>query len=181
MPDMVSMLANIQPANATLIGASLATCGWLYTAGRARTLARKQHTLNVMVQARFNSEFKTAEKAVAPNERNGVIDVSDPNCPNRENFKTVLNYYEFLASGIRNGDFDEQMVKDSLRGTILNLYEGCQEGIFKLRTNRRRVALYEHLEWLHRRWERKPPSWPQKAFEKIISRPIGGKRKKHDD
>lgn len=134
-----------------------------------------------MVQARFNADFKSAEKAVSPNERKGASDISDPACDNRDNFKTVLNYYEFLASGIRNGDFDEQMVSDSLRGTILNLFETCQEGIFKLRTNRRRAALYEHLEWLHRRWERKPPKLPQRIVERIISRPLGGKRKKHDD
>lgn len=134
-----------------------------------------------MVQARFNTEFKNAEKSVSPNERKTKLDVSDPECPDRDSLRLVLNYYEFIASGIRNGDFDEQMVKDSLRGTILNLYESCEEGIFKLRTNRRRVALYEHLEWLHRRWERKPPKLPQKLFEKVISRPVGGKRKKHDD
>ena len=177
MLDVTKILASIQPAGAGLIGASLATAGWVYTARRARALARKQHTLNVMVQARFNADFKRSEAAVSPTDQSTRVDVSDPACPNREDFKTILNFYEFLAAGIRNGDFDEQMVKDSLRGTILNLYEACEAGIFKVRTSRRRQALYEHLEWLHARWETHKPGWFRRLAERLVERPLAGRRK----
>jgi hypothetical protein len=49
---------------AILIGAGLATCGWLYGARRARTLPRKQHTVNVMLQAAFNQSYREAEKTL---------------------------------------------------------------------------------------------------------------------
>jgi len=132
-----------------------------------------------MLQASFNDGFRAAEQAIFPLVSQGKpIDISIATCPEREHFKTVLNHYEFIAQGIRNGDIDEQMVIDSLRSSILTLYERVEEGVFKLRTNRRRQTLYEHLEWLHCRWEVRRPGFIKRLFEGLMGRPFGGQRKK---
>jgi hypothetical protein len=55
----------LQPSLAVLIGAALATVGWLYTARRSRVLARKQHTINILLQASFNKEFGDSFRTVA--------------------------------------------------------------------------------------------------------------------
>ncbi len=69
--------------------------------------------------------------------------------------RRVLNHYEFIAAGLRNGDFDEPLVKDTERSTIVNLYSGSKKYIWTLRNDRNRMSLYEHLEWLHARWDRR--------------------------
>ncbi|MGO8839599.1 MAG: DUF4760 domain-containing protein [Methyloceanibacter sp.] len=81
-----------------------------------------------------------------------------------------------MAAGLRNGDFDENLVRDSERGTILSLVNACEKLIWKLRDERKRQSIYEHLEWLRRRWETKPPSWWQRLIEWCISRPLPGRK-----
>jgi hypothetical protein len=92
--------------------------------------------------------------------------------------RRMLNHYEFLAAGLRNGDFDERLVKDTERSAILNLYVGCKQYIWNLRTDRDRISIYEHLEWLHARWT-DPSSKPVKRLcERVMQRPFQGKRHK---
>ena len=90
--------------------------------------------------------------------------------------RLVLNHYEFVSAGIRRGDVDEQLVKDAERGTILSAYESLERWIFELRTNRRRQSLYEHLEWLHRRWEKNPPHFIVRSCERCKGSPFQGRR-----
>jgi hypothetical protein len=164
-------------ANAILIGAVCATAGWVYTSRRARTLARKQHTVNIMLQASLNKEFRSARDDVAPHVRaKQVPDLNlQENKDLRISLRMILNHYEFMAAGVRNGDFDEVLLRDSERGTIMSLFEGCHDYIWGLRNNRSRLTIYEHLEWLHGRWETKRPRW-QRACEFCIGRPLPGKR-----
>ena len=171
-------MTNIAPQDAVLIGTGAATVGLLYTARRARTLSRKQHTVNAMLQANLNVQFRDNQRMVAEALALGP-------CPDlrlneheqlRAAFQFVANHFEFLAAGLRNGDFDEVMVRDSHRGSIVNLFEKSQDFIYKLRDARSRQTLYEHLEWLHRRWQVKPPSHVQLFFEWCVGHPFGGRR-----
>jgi len=176
----------MQPSCAILIAASLATLGWLYTARRARRLARKQHTISVMLQASFHNEFRAALALIAPHLRKGecpedLVEAAD-NDDLRTAFRFVLNHYEFIAAGLRNGDFDESLVRDSERGTILSLINSCEKLVWKLRDTRKREALYEHIIWLRRRWETKPPGFWQRLLECCIGRPLPSRRHNpHED
>ena len=167
-------------AAAALFSAALATTGWLYTARRARTLSRKQHTVAVMLQASFNSEFKNIYKSMRIHIRDKTIPnplTGDPELV--DSIRRVLNHYEFIAAGLRNGDFDEQLVLDSERSTILNIYDGCSEYIWALRNDRKRMAIYEHLEWLSARWN-DTSARPMKTFlEWVRQRPFQGARHNH--
>jgi hypothetical protein len=91
-------------------------------------------------------------------------------------FRQVANHYEFISAGLRNGDFDERMVRDSERSSIVALFAKSEQYIRRLRDSRARGAIYEHLEWLHDRWERKRPSLIQRSIEWCIGRPLPGKR-----
>lgn len=173
------------PETAVLIGAGLATCGWLYTARRQRSLSRKQHTINVMLQASLNKEMRDALGAVAPMLR---LRQCAPDLPTNEEradlwkaVRLLLNHYEFVAAGLRNGDFYERLVKDSERGTIIAIAATCEQLIFQLRDTRARQSTYEHLEWLRTRWEKKPPGWLQRALEWAIGRPLPARRNKTRD
>ena len=165
--------------DAITVGAVLATCGWLYTAKRARTLAKKQHTINIMLKGNFDKDLRVAHESISKYLK-GIIPF--PELDSNEykrilpSLRFVLNHYEFLAAGIRRGDVDEKLVLDSERGTILNAYEKSMDHIFAVRTNRRNQAVYEHLEWLHKRWESSPPSAIYLNIERIKGAPLQGKR-----
>jgi hypothetical protein len=94
----------------------------------------------------------------------------------RNALRRVLNHYEFIATGLRNGDFDERLVRDSERAAILTLFEKSQDFIWNLRDARRRITIYENIEWLYSRWEKSPPSHMQQCAEWIVGRPFPGRR-----
>jgi hypothetical protein len=167
-------------ATAALISAGAATLGWLYAARRARALSRMQHTVSVMLQASFNSEFQIMYKQMRihirqqtiPHPINGDQDTVDA-------IRRVLNHYEFIAAGIRNGDFNEILVMDSERSTIINMFEGCKEYIWALRNDRHRMAIYEHLEWLCARWCNQSPRRIKAFVEWVRQRPFQGMKHNH--
>jgi hypothetical protein len=161
----------IEPETAVLIGASLATAGWLYTARRARMLSRKQHTVNIMLQASLNKDFRITRHMIGPHLRNKNLPSNleeDEHKELQESVRMVANHYEFMAAGVRNGDFDERLLKDSERGTIVALFEGIEGYVWQMRTDRSRMAIYEHLEWLHGRWTQKRP--PRTCLQTVIAR-----------
>ena len=89
----------------------------------------------------------------------------------QKTLKTDL-YYDVM----RNGDFDERLVRDSQRSAILVLFETAKSMIWTLRNDRSRMSLYEHLEWLHRRWQARPPRRRQIIWEALLGRPFSGSR-----
>ncbi|HEY1615747.1 MAG TPA: DUF4760 domain-containing protein [Rhizomicrobium sp.] len=166
---------------AAIIGALLATCGWLYTARRARALSKKQQTVNVMLQASFNADYQKAVLIVSEliNNNAKIPDLRAAGMEEkRAAFRRVANHYEFMAAGLRNGDFDERLIRDSERGAAIQIFEKGEEYIRGLRNVRRRTTLYEHLEWLYDRWERRPPPWWQCCAEWCLARPFSGRRVK---
>ena len=165
---------------AILVAASFATMGWLWTGRRMRALSRKQHTFTVLFQSSLNEVHMDAVKAITPHIR--IFTCPDLNAEENKivamAFRKILNHYEFIAAAIRNGDFDERLFRDTERATILGVFETCEKYIYAVRTDRRRQTIYEHLEWLHRRWEGKPPGRIQYCIEWLHGRPLPGRRVK---
>jgi hypothetical protein len=160
------------PETAVLIGAALATTGWLYTARRSRALARKQHTITVILQTNFNAHFLTARAKITPAIRSGEL----PSEQDQEFYsalRDVLNHYEFVSAGLRNGDFDERLIRDSERGAYIALYEVFKPHIWRLRNSRKRMTIYEHLEWVYCRWH-EPPGRVRRCVEYVRGRPLRG-------
>lgn len=62
----------------------------------------------------------------------------------------ILNYFEFLAIGIKRGEFDEDMLKDSLRGILKKNVLMSRLWIANARKDN--PNLYIHVVWLHGRW-----------------------------
>lgn len=75
---------------------------------------------------------------------------------------------------MRNGDFDEKLLKDSERSTFIRLFERCEKYIWHLRNDRSRMTICEHLEWLHQRLEKALPGLIQRAVEFLRRRPFYG-------
>lgn len=168
----------METTTAILLASGLATIGWLYSARRARSLSRKQHTVNVLMLPSFNSDFQHHFNAIRGHLRDGRC--PDDVLQNDDlwgSFRTVLNHYEFLSVGIRNGDFDELLVKDSQKSSIVGLFKCCERPIHDLRSARGRMSVFEHLEWLNERWHVSPPNWAQRVLEWCLCRPLRGKRK----
>ena len=137
---------------------------------------RKQHTFDALLRTTFNKEYQDALKAVReyilvgrfPDRGTDEFKEILPNC------RFLLNHYEVLAAGIRNGDISEKLLEDTERGTILRLFETAEAAnyIATVRDERKRKVIFEHVEWLYERWHENPPPWWQVLIEVAWGRPL---------
>ena len=141
----------------------------------ARHAQRKQHTITVLLETRLSSEFQgtiekrrahfpeytdvsfedwdQARKATAPADATPeVIHAQKIKRDSALALTTLLNYYEFLAVGITEGDLDEDMLKKTLRSIMCNLVDDSRHliaGMQKVNPN-----TYEHLTILYGQWRK---------------------------
>ena len=141
----------------------------------ARRAQRKQHTITVLLETRLSAEFQgtiekrrahfpeytdvsfedwdDARKATAPSGASSeVIKAQKIKRDSALALTTLLNYYEFLAVGITEGDLDEDMLKKTLRSIMCNLVDDSRyliAGMQKVNPN-----TYEHLSNLYGQWRK---------------------------
>jgi hypothetical protein len=139
--------------------AAFALLGWLTREFFALRAIRKQHTVTVLLQSRMSTAFNDRYKAmikvypILPNITN--VAEGDWNDGGKmeamEAVKYFLNYYEFVAIGVRTGDLDEEYLYNSLAVIVPNLCSMCAAYIDHSRKTRGK-GVYEHLIWLRDRW-----------------------------
>lgn len=152
-------------ATVAYVAAVAALVGWIVQSFIAMRNSRKQHTINVLFQTRMNPEFA-----------NNVANIHKP-YPSPQNIpadaikkmedqsvfdsvKYVLNYYEFIAVGIRHGDLDEKLMRDCLCSQLCKFCGRANDVIRDARgespegvpsPDKKRIL--KHLRWLYWRWE----------------------------
>ena len=87
-----------QSGTADVIAAAavFATVGWIYTARRARTLARKQHTINIIVAQAFNKQMRNAQIALA-NALRGKAELPPPG-PEQDKLLPDLRMFSIITN-----------------------------------------------------------------------------------
>lgn len=114
----------------------------------------RQHTINTLLQSRLSSIFIERGAKVA----DGVANFkADPNAESilqyveQDDLKYVLNFYEYVAVGIKYGDLDEQIMCDTLRGIVISLCSEFREYI----KSRQEInpRLYINLTNLRDKWK----------------------------
>lgn len=65
----------------------------------------------------------------------------------------ILNNYEFMAAGIHEGAFDEEIFKRMKCSLIIKDWEILEVYIVALRRREERPKLFKELEWLANRWK----------------------------
>jgi hypothetical protein len=78
---------------------------------------------------------------------------------NSEEYKAILtslNNYEFIASGIRVGCFDEKIYKRLRYTTVLRDWEYLTGFVVAFRNTKGKATLFQDLEWLYARWKQAP-------------------------
>ena len=126
------------------VAALLATVGWLFQRHTAAGLARKQHTINVLLSLQNSELYNThrvnmrtryppsrrlttdqAERinTLATRTHEYAFDARTGRAvyPPEDSAMFILNYYEFIAISVMRGDMDEHMVRTTEEPTIKSL------------------------------------------------------------
>lgn len=155
-----------------LVGVVAAVMGWLVSSYITLRNSIKQHTINTLLQSRLSTYYQEQAKIInktffAPemplNDPVPLDVMLDPDEKKREALGAVnyvLNYFEFCAVGIRYGDLDENLMRQTMRGIIRRL---CNRMMPYIRYTRgedengklkQPTTQFEHIKWLLERWEK---------------------------
>lgn len=158
-------------ATVGLGGMAFAIYSFRASAEAARLQQKKQHTITILFESRLSPELReanTTRKAVFPVGTDISYEVwnnayrrlnlppnAKPEEADRQNaaaeaLVTLLNYYEFLALGIKLDDLDPDLLKGSIRGLMCNLVDDARFVIAHLRAINGKT--YENLAELYDDW-----------------------------
>lgn len=158
----------------------IALVGWYVTARLAHKRSRRQHTFQALLDAGLSVEYNdslsviTQLKALVPTGK-GTNHMKTAKPADQLKYLFILNFYEFVAAGVRNGDIDEQLIRDSEGSTIILTFDVFHAHVYSLRSTRSRQSSYEHLEWIRNRWTDQKPGLAKQLIEWFLNSPIRGK------
>lgn len=71
-------------------------------------------------------------------------------------FQYILNFYERVAVSIREGIYNEDMIKRTSFTTVIETYDIAEPLIKAIREKIPSDTTYQEFEWLVKRWKAKP-------------------------
>ena len=126
-------------AAASTVGAIIAAAiGWGIASWIAHRNSRVQQTMAIITTrfaqpaftghlSNFFSAFGDKASPLVYTEHVEAL-LASPDRSDREavqSLRYIMNYYEFIASGVSRGDMDYELVKENLRGNISFFYDKC--------------------------------------------------------
>lgn len=144
-----------------LIGAAAVIIGWLFTTRAQAIDSTKANTMKILMESRFSDEYSrnlkattkifTVQRTIQGDNCCLPVNVFSSSTPDEiDSINYMLNYFEFIAVGIRCGDLDEQLIRQSLRTIILTNYK-FYKLIIEDKQKKTSSAL-ENLTCLAKRW-----------------------------
>ena len=150
-----------------LIGVVSAITGWVVSSYITLRNSIKQHTINTLLQTRLSATYMDEAKLInktffgpsADKDPASLAFLHDQeNVAVLSSVDYVLNYLEFLSVGIRHGDLDEKVLRQTMRGIVVRLYEKVIHYMHEIRDVKDGKAgnpqQLEHVTWLYDRWRK---------------------------
>ncbi len=153
-------------ALATLLSASAAVSGWVFTSRVQIINATKAHAMQALMNSRNSTIYtekvekatyvasKIKEKHKLKDGDQIVVSENDylelePDERNAIHY--LLNFLEFISVGVRHNNMDEELIKGSLKSILKNNYIMFEPVIEYVR--KRSPSNYTEMETLHKRWD----------------------------
>ncbi|MDC5071852.1 DUF4760 domain-containing protein [Acinetobacter baumannii] len=144
-----------------LLGTVVAILGWLFPTRANSVAATRSHTIHTLIKSSLSEIFNhtvmlctevyvTARKQFGDGYKLKKEHFEKLDQKYKDAIHYLLNYLEFVSTGIRFGDLDETLMKNMMK-TIINTNYTFFEEIIK----DKQITLptvYEHLTALQKRW-----------------------------
>ena len=119
--------------------------------------ARRRATIDIVIHHQKDEDLLAAKRTVTSLRRSGQSLSSNlPGSTEYQAILDVLNAYEFVSSGIREGAFDEKIYKRVFCSMLIRDWEATAGFVLELRNTTGKKTLFQDYEKLARRWERRP-------------------------
>jgi hypothetical protein len=155
--------------------AAAAVIGWIVSALTTIRNSVKQHTINTLLQSRLSAVYMAHAEAVGDHfaayvarKRLNPASARTPidDIP-KKSIGYILNYFEFIAIGIRYGDLDESVMKSSMRSMLTRTVHLVDALVQDAVAENPRA--YSNLIWLYRKWRDPADEQPLNAVPSLPS------------
>ena len=124
-------------------------------------IARRRATVDMIINEQRDTEYNKHFRRIMQLLTNGkrLIDLAEPQESDSEDLisvRFILNRLEFIAQGIRQGAFEEQIYKDLTYSDVMWLWKEVRPLVEEIRRKRNVQTYYQELEWLATRWKENP-------------------------
>jgi len=121
----------------------------------ART-SRRQATIDLVIHQKNDEHLAEARSTVtrlnSDNELTTYAHSQHKGTAERNAILAVLNNYEFIATGMREGAFDLKLYKRMSYSTVVSDWKALKPFIYDLRRQVQRDTIFQEFEWLAERF-----------------------------
>ncbi len=129
--------------------------------------AKKTQTANFLFESRQDVQYIESLHVLKQAHRSGKSfrsyvfpcagsTITEEEIAERRKFQYILNFYERVAVSIREGIYDERMIKRTSYTTVIETYDIAEPLIKAIREHIQSETTYQEFEWLVKRWKAKP-------------------------
>ncbi|WP_312982073.1 DUF4760 domain-containing protein [Atlantibacter sp.] len=157
-PITIQIISNI----IVLIGVSVAVVTLIYN---VRT-AKKTQTAVFLFESRKDKDYVESLHILKKAHQSGKsfrsyvlptpgTAITDQELDERRKFQYILNFYERVAVSIRQGIYNEEMIKRTSYTTVIETWDIAEPLIRAIREKINSEITYQEFEWLATRWKKK--------------------------
>ena len=131
---------------------------WIILA--SKTQEKRRATIDLVMDQKRDRALQDARQMLLKmhesGEKNFARHLQDASSVEYKSILLVLNAYEFLATGTREGAFDEYTYKRLRYSNLLRDWNNLCPSVMAFRKMKNINGLFQEFEWLARRWLKKP-------------------------
>lgn len=113
----------------------------------------RQYTESLHILKKVHHSGKSFRSYVFPCNNSPISEVERLE---RREFQYILNFYERVAVSIREGIYDERMIKRASFTTVIETWDIAEPLIKAVREHIRSDTTWQEFEWLVKRWKADP-------------------------
>jgi len=137
---VITIIYNVKTAKKTQ------TALFLFESRKDKDYAESLHTLK-----KAHKSGKSFRSYVIPPDGQQI---SDKEMEDRRQFQYILNFYERVAVSIREGIYNEEMIKRTSYTTVIETWDTAEPLIKAIREKINSRTTWQEFEWLALRWKK---------------------------
>lgn len=142
-------------------GVLLAATGVIATLFHNNNIARKRATIDLVLHQRADEELSSSKKSLHKlhEQDNGLGQWAargKEETPEHIAIMRVLNNYEFIATGIKEGAFDKKIYQRMQHSMTVRDYCALKGFISDIRQRHNNDKIFQEFEWLAKEFDAKP-------------------------
>jgi len=131
----------------------------LWTLGASSSQERRRATVDTLLEVLDDKDYLDARRKVRKLIEAGLnipLLLSKEGVDDRRLVLSILNRYEFMATGLRERAFDTKIYQRMYHSNVVTDWNGLEAFVMALREDRQIYTLFQELEQLILKWKKHP-------------------------